>query len=141
MAGDDTQLKFSIPKPGRYMPIKKIMVVDDSGTLREAVGTELRTAGYEVSEAADGRAGLEMLNRERFDLVICDVLMPVMDGIAFVKEVRKRPDCRYLPIVMLTTEAGEKRRQQGQMAGATAWVVKPFRPEQILRVVSKLVMR
>jgi two-component system, chemotaxis family, chemotaxis protein CheY len=123
------------------MPIKKIMVVDDSGAIREAVGTELRTAGYEVSEAADGREALEMLNRERFDLVICDVLMPVMDGIAFVKEARKKPDCRYVPIVMLTTEAGEKRRQQGQMAGATAWVVKPFRPEQILHVVSKLVMR
>ena len=62
-------------------------------------------------------------------------------GIAFVKEARKRPDCRYLPIVMLTTEAGERRRQEGQMAGATAWVVKPFRPEQILHVVSKLVTR
>ena len=123
------------------MPIKKIMVVDDSSALRDAVVTELRTAGYEVSEAADGREALEMLNAERFDLVICDVLMPVMDGIAFVKETRKRPDCRFLPIVMLTTEAGERRRQEGQMAGATAWVVKPFRPEQILHVVSKLVTR
>jgi two-component system chemotaxis response regulator CheY len=120
---------------------KKIMVVDDSISLREAVVTELRTAGYVVSEAADGREALETLNGERFDLVICDVLMPVMDGIAFVKEARKRPDCRFLPIVMLTIEAGERRRQEGQMAGATAWVVKPFRPDQILHVVSKLVMR
>lgn len=123
------------------MPKKLVMVVDDSSSFREAVVTELRTAGYEVSEAADGREALELLNGERFDLVICDVLMPVMDGISFVKEARKRPDCRFLPIVMLTTEAGERRRQEGQMAGATAWVVKPFRPEQILHVVSKLVMR
>ena len=123
------------------MPKKMIMVVDDSRTLREAITTELSGAGYEVSEAADGREALEILNAERFDLVICDVLMPVMDGIAFVKEARKRSDCRFLPIVMLTTEAGERRRQEGQMAGATAWIVKPFRPEQILHVVSKLVTR
>ena len=67
--------------------------------------------------------------------------MPVMDGIAFVKEARTWPECRFMPIVMLTTEAGERRRLEGQMAGATAWVVKPFRSEQILNVISKLIMR
>jgi two-component system, chemotaxis family, chemotaxis protein CheY len=122
------------------MPRKKILVVDDSSTLREAVVTELTGAGYEVSEAADGSEALEMLNARKFDLVICDVLMPVMDGITFVKEARTWPDCRFLPIVMLTTETSERRRKEGQMAGATAWVVKPFRPDQILHVISKLVM-
>jgi len=125
----------------KKMPKKRIMIVDDSDTIREAVAAELGAAGYEVSEAADGKEALAMLNGERFDLVICDVNMPVMDGITFVKEARKKPNCRFLPIVMLTTEAGEKKRQEGQMAGAKAWVVKPFRPEQILSVVSKLVMK
>ena len=71
-------------------------------------------------------------------LAICDVNMPVMDGIEFVRAARKRPDARFMPIIMLTTESRESRKQEGQMAGAKAWVVKPFRPEQILDAVAKL---
>lgn len=118
---------------------KKILVIDDSASLRQVVSIALRSAGYEVAEAEHGAAGLERLGQERISLVICDVNMPVMDGISFVKEVKKRPEYRFLPVLMLTTESREDRKAEGQMAGAKAWVVKPFRPEQILGAVSKLI--
>ena len=119
---------------------KKILVIDDSASLRQVVGIALKGAGYEVIEAADGQQALERLDSNRVHLAICDVNMPVMDGITFVKEVKKRPNHRFLPIIMLTTESRESRKQEGQMAGAKAWVVKPFRPEQILNAVSKLIL-
>jgi two-component system, chemotaxis family, chemotaxis protein CheY len=119
---------------------KRIMVIDDSVSLREVVGISLRTAGYEVVEACDGRDALGKLNGDRFHLMICDVNMPVMDGISFVKQVKQLPAHRFVPIIMLTTESRESRKVEGQLAGAKAWVIKPFRPEQMLRAVSKLVL-
>ena len=119
---------------------KQVLVIDDSASLRQVVSIALKGAGYDVIEAADGKQALEQLNGSRVHLAICDVNMPVMDGINFVKEVKKRPDHRFLPIIMLTTESRESRKQEGQMAGAKAWVVKPFRPEQILNAVSKLIL-
>ena len=119
---------------------KKILVIDDSASLRQVVSIALKGAGYEVIEAADGQQALERLDDNRVHLAICDVNMPVMDGITFVKEVKKRSNHRFLPIIMLTTESRESRKQEGQMAGAKAWVVKPFRPEQILNAVSKLIL-
>ena len=118
---------------------KKIMVVDDSASLREVVAIALRTAGYEVTTAVDGRDALAKLDGDRINLVICDVNMPVMDGISFVKEAKKLRQYRFLPIIMLTTESRESRKVEGQRAGAKAWVVKPFRPEQILHAVAKLI--
>ena len=118
---------------------KTILVIDDSASLRQVVAIALKGAGYEVAEAADGRDALSRLDAGRVHLAICDVNMPVMDGIEFVREVRKRNACRFLPVIMLTTESRESRKQEGQAAGATAWVVKPFRPQQILQAVSKLV--
>lgn len=119
---------------------KKILVIDDSASLRQVVSIALKRAGYEVVEAEDGQQALERLDGDRVHLAICDVNMPVMDGITFVKEVKRRPSHRFLPIIMLTTESRESRKQEGQMAGAKAWVVKPFRPEQILSAVAKLVL-
>ena len=119
---------------------KQVLVIDDSASLRQVVSIALKGAGYDVIEAADGKQALEQLNGSRVHLAICDVNMPVMDGINFVKEVKKRPNHRFLPIIMLTTESRESRKQEGQMAGAKAWVVKPFRPEQILNAVSKLIL-
>ncbi len=117
---------------------KKIMVIDDSASLREVVSIALRAAGYEVTEAADGKDALAKLDASKINLVICDVNMPVMDGITFVREVKKRPEYRFLPVMMLTTESRESRKEEGQRAGAKAWVVKPFRPDQILNAVTKL---
>ena len=118
---------------------KKILVVDDSASLREVVSIALRTAGYDVSEAVDGKDALSKLGGGKINLVICDVNMPVMDGITFVREVKKRAEYRFLPVIMLTTESRESRKEEGQRAGAKAWVVKPFRPDQILNAVSKLI--
>jgi two-component system, chemotaxis family, chemotaxis protein CheY len=122
------------------MAQKLIMVIDDSASLREVVGISLRTAGYEVIEACDGRDALGKLTDRKVQLMICDVNMPVMDGISFVKEVKQLPRHRYVPIIMLTTESRESRKVEGQLAGAKAWVVKPFRPEQMLRAVAKLIL-
>jgi two-component system chemotaxis response regulator CheY len=118
---------------------KKILVIDDSASLREVVSIALQGAGYEVVQAADGKQALEKLDGSRIHLAICDVNMPVMDGISFVKEAKQRQEYRFMPIIMLTTESRESRKQEGQMAGAKAWVVKPFRPEQMLHAVAKLI--
>ena len=118
---------------------KRIMVIDDSAALRRSVVDALVDAGYEVIGAADGREALGMLDGSKVDLMICDVHMPRMDGLTFVREVKQLADYRFVPVIMLTTESSEKSRLAGLMAGAKAWVVKPFRPDQILHAVSKLV--
>lgn len=119
---------------------KKILIVDDSASLRQVVSIALENAGYETIEAGDGQQALDLLDGTKIHLVICDVNMPVMDGITFVKNVKQMPNYRFLPIIMLTTESGESRKLEGQAAGAKAWVVKPFKPEQMLAAVSKLIL-
>jgi len=119
---------------------KTILVVDDSASLRQVVNLTLQSAGYEVVEACDGRDALTKLDGKKFHLIISDVNMPNMDGISLLKEVKKHPSYKFTPIIMLTTEAGENKKQEGQAAGAKAWVVKPFQPQQMLAAVSKLVM-
>ncbi len=118
---------------------KRIMVIDDSAALRQTVLEALVEAGYEVIGAADGQEALGMLDGSKVDLMICDVHMPRMDGLTFVREVKRLADYRFVPVIMLTTESSEKSRLAGLTAGAKAWVVKPFRPDQILHAVSKLV--
>ena len=119
---------------------KTVMIIDDSPSIREVVGIALRGAGYKMLEACDGRDALDKLDGIKVHLIICDVNMPIMDGITFVKEIKKLPDHKFTPIIMLTTESREARKQEGQMAGAKAWVVKPFRPAQMLNAVSKLIL-
>ncbi|WP_374337536.1 response regulator [Methyloversatilis sp.] len=117
---------------------KTIMVVDDSSSLRQVVGIALKGAGYEVVEACDGSDALSKLNGQKVHLVVSDVNMPRMDGITFVKELRKLPAYKFTPVIMLTTENQEAKKAEGQAAGAKAWMVKPFKPEQMLMAVSKL---
>jgi two-component system chemotaxis response regulator CheY len=119
---------------------KTILVVDDSASVRQVVGIALRGAGYEVIEGVDGTDALSKLTGQKVHLIISDVNMPKMDGITFVKEVKKLPAYKFTPIIMLTTESDEKKKQEGQAAGAKAWVVKPFQPAQMLAAVSKLVL-
>lgn len=119
---------------------KRIMVIDDSASLRQVVSIALRASGYDVVEAVDGMDALHKLDGSRIHLMICDVNMPNMDGIEFVKAVKQRDDYRFVPVLMLTTESRESRKREGQMAGAKAWVVKPFRPDQILHAVTKLIL-
>ncbi|MCD1596780.1 response regulator [Rheinheimera aquimaris] len=119
---------------------KTILVVDDSSSVRQVVGIALKGAGYEVIEACDGKDALTKLTGQKVHLIISDVNMPNMDGISFVKEVKQLSAYRFTPIIMLTTESQEAKKQEGQAAGAKAWVVKPFQPAQMLSAVSKLIL-
>ncbi len=119
---------------------KTILVVDDSSSLRQVVGIALKGAGYEVIEACDGKDALGKIDGRKVHLIISDVNMPNMDGITFVKEVKKLATHKFTPVIMLTTESQEARKLEGQAAGAKAWVVKPFQPAQMLAAVSKLVL-
>ena len=118
---------------------KTILIVDDSASLRQVVKLALSGAGYEVIEACDGVDALGKLDGRKIHLIISDVNMPNMDGITMVKEVKLKPDYKFTPIIMLTTESQEEKKAQGQAAGARAWVVKPFQPAQMLAAVSKLI--
>jgi two-component system chemotaxis response regulator CheY len=117
---------------------KTIMIVDDSASIRTVVGIALRGEGYAVIEAKDGQDAINKLTGQKVNLIISDVNMPIMDGITFVKHVKQMAAYRFTPIIMLTTESDESKKREGQAAGARAWVVKPFKPEQMLGAVQKL---
>ena len=119
---------------------KTILIVDDSASLRQVVGISRRGAGYDVIEACDGRDALAKLTGQKVHLIVSDVNMPNMDGISLVRAVKQLPAYKFTPIVMLTTETTDEKKKAGQEAGAKAWVVKPFRPEQLLAVAQKLVL-
>lgn len=119
---------------------KTVLVVDDSASIRQVVGISLKGAGYDVIEAADGKDALGKLSGQKIHLVISDVNMPNMDGITFLKELKKLPAYKFTPVIMLTTESQESRKQEGQAAGARAWVVKPFQPAQMMAAVAKLIL-
>ncbi len=114
------------------------LIVDDSATIRQMLAFTLREAGFDVTEASDGQDALAQLGGARVDLVITDLNMPRMDGIALIRELRSRPASRQTPVLMLTTESQEAKRQEGRAAGATGWIVKPFHPERLLRVIGKV---
>lgn len=118
---------------------KSILIVDDSASIRQVVSLTLKGAGFNVIEACDGRDALAKLNGQRVHLMISDVNMPNMDGLSFLKEVKSRPEYKFTPVIMLTTESAEDKKMQGQAAGAKAWMVKPFQPQQMLAAVNKLV--
>ncbi len=117
---------------------KTILIVDDSASMREVVGIALKSAGYLVLEARDGKDALSKMTGQKIHLIISDVNMPNMDGISFVKAVKQLPSYKFTPIIMLTTESEEAKKRQGQEAGARAWVVKPFKPDHLLVAVQKL---
>ncbi len=119
---------------------KTILVVDDSSSLRTAVRIALTGAGFDVVEAEDGKQALTKLDGRKYHLVISDVNMPNLDGFGFVTAMKQMAANKYTPVVMLTTETGDDKKEKGKAAGAKAWIVKPFMPPQLLSVVSKLVM-
>ena len=117
---------------------KTILVVDDSASLRQVVKMALTSAGYAVVEASDGKAALALLDGNAISMAICDVNMPVLNGIEFVKAVKLLPSHKFMPIMMLTTESQDAAREQGKAAGARAWMVKPFTPSQLVKAIDKL---
>jgi two-component system chemotaxis response regulator CheY len=117
---------------------KTIMIVDDSESLRQVVNIALSGAGYKVLEAKDGVDGLAKLDGSKVHLIISDVNMPNMNGIDFVKEVKKLAKYRFTPIIMLTTENQQYLMEESRKAGAKAWMVKPFKPAEMLKAVAKI---
>jgi two-component system chemotaxis response regulator CheY len=115
-----------------------ILVVDDSASLRQVVVMALQGAGYDVLQAGDGQAALALLDGRKIHMVVCDVNMPRMNGIDFVRAAKALPAYRFLPVLMLTTESQEAKKEAGKAAGAKAWMVKPFSPASLLNAVSKL---
>jgi two-component system chemotaxis response regulator CheY len=116
-----------------------ILTVDDSPSIRQMIKVVLGPAGHIVIEAGDGAQGLEKAKSTKLDLVITDLNMPVMNGLELIKALRGLPSLVGLPIVFLTTESNDAIKQEAKTAGATGWITKPFKPEQLLTVVSKLV--
>lgn len=119
---------------------KTIMVVDDSASLRNVVGIALKGAGYDVIEASDGRDALAKLTGQKVHLIVSDVNMPNMDGIALVRELKQLPHYKFTPIMMLTTESQPEKKQAARDAGAKAWLLKPFQPPTLLDAIAKLVL-
>jgi two-component system chemotaxis response regulator CheY len=119
---------------------KKVLIVDDSSSVRTVARLALREKGYEVVEACNGQEALTRLDAERCHLVISDVNMPMMDGITLLKEIKRHPSYKFTPVIMLTTEAGEDKKQEGRAAGAKAWITKPFQPQILVDAVAKLIL-
>ncbi len=120
---------------------KTILIVDDSSSLRTVVKLALQRAGYEVHEAGDGQEALARLDQlPKVHLIVSDVNMPNMDGISLLKAIKQHPRHKFAPVVMLTTEGQDAKKQEGRAAGAKAWIVKPFNPPQLLDAVSKLIL-
>ncbi len=117
---------------------KTILTVDDSASVRQMVNFTLKGAGYNVLEAVDGEDGLTKLNSAEVHMVITDLNMPKLDGLGFIKKIRANPKSKFIPVIMLTTESQAEKKQAGKAAGATGWIVKPFKPEQLLDVVKKV---
>jgi len=116
---------------------KTIMTVDDSASIRQMVGFTLKKEGYSVIEAVDGKDALTKL-KGAIHMVITDLNMPNMDGIELIRNIRAQAAYKFIPIIMLTTESQAGKKQEGKTAGATGWIVKPFKPEQLIAVVQKV---
>jgi len=115
-----------------------ILTVDDSASIRQAIKIALVTEGYQVTEAANGAEGLTKAGAGGFDLIITDLNMPVMDGLTMIKSLRAKPGQAGVPILFLTTESDADLKAEARAAGATGWLTKPFQPDQLLRVVKKV---
>ena len=115
-----------------------ILAVDDSASMRQMVSFTLKGAGHNVVEAVDGLDALNKAKQQTFDCVVTDVNMPNKDGISLIRDLRALPAYKFTPLLMLTTESGMEKKQQGKEAGATGWIVKPFNPDQLLKTIQKV---
>jgi two-component system chemotaxis response regulator CheY len=118
---------------------KTILIADDSESVREVVNYTLINAGYEVLIGVDGEDALKHLNGKEIHLVLTDLHMPKMDGIALIKEVRAKPEYKFIPILFLTTESLSSKKEEAKAAGATGWIVKPFVPEKLIETIQRVI--
>lgn len=117
-----------------------ILVLDDSASIRQMIKTALTNKGHVIKGVTNGVQGLQLAATTHFDLIITDLNMPEMDGLTFIRELRKRPDYSSVPILFVTTESRETVKQQAKAAGATGWITKPFSADQLSRVVEKVLV-
>lgn len=117
---------------------KVILTADDSSSVRQMVSFTLKQAGYDIVEACDGKDALTKAKANKVNMVITDLNMPNMNGIELIKSLRAEAAYRFIPIIMLTTESQASKKQEGKSAGATGWIIKPFKPDQLLGVVKKV---
>jgi two-component system, chemotaxis family, chemotaxis protein CheY len=115
-----------------------ILAVDDSASMRRMVDITLKSAGYHVVQASDGVEALDFARGHSVDLVLTDMNMPRMDGLTLLKELRGLPSYRHTPMLVLSTESSQQKKSEGQQAGATGWIVKPFNPEQLLATIARV---
>jgi len=118
---------------------KTILFVDDSKSIREIVQFTLENEGYKVLLGNNGSDALQYLNGESIDLVITDLHMPEMNGIDLIKEIRKNPHYKWIPILFLTTESQLSKKEEAKKAGATGWIIKPFIPAKLISAISKVI--
>lgn len=117
---------------------KKIMVVDDSNAIRQSLVFTLKSAGYDAIEASNGAVALDLMKECNVGLFISDVNMPEMDGITLLRKIKEDDSYKHTPFIMLTTESSRDMIESGKKAGAKAWIIKPFQPDQLLDAVKKL---
>ncbi len=117
---------------------KTVLAVDDSKTMRDMVTFTLKEAGYNALEAEDGKVALNVLSGNAVDAVITDLNMPNMNGFELIRALRSDPKHKFTPILMLTTEGDDTKKQEGKSAGATGWLVKPFNPQKLVEVIKKV---
>jgi two-component system chemotaxis response regulator CheY len=117
---------------------KMILTIDDSASIRQMVAMTLRSAGHTVIEAVDGSQGYDQATSHTLDAIITDLNMPIMNGIEFIRKYRTHPSSKGVPILLLTTESDDELKRQAKEAGATGWIVKPFKQDQLIAVIKKV---
>lgn len=117
---------------------KKILFVDDSASMRQIMSLAMQAEGFDITTAVDGVEGSQKLDNGRYDVIISDLNMPNMNGIEFIKNVKRHNRNKFAPVIMLTTESADEMKHQGKIAGAKVWMIKPFRAEQLVAVIKKL---
>jgi two-component system chemotaxis response regulator CheY len=115
-----------------------ILLVDDSASIRQLASFTLKTSGHQVTEGSNGQEGLDQAKKGNFDVIITDLNMPVLNGVEMTKEIRGLPAYKATPILMLTTESEQGKKEEGKAAGVTGWIVKPFDPDTLLKTVDRV---
>jgi two-component system chemotaxis response regulator CheY len=117
---------------------KTILTIDDSASIRQMVAMTLKSAGYTVLEAGNGLEGYDTATTQTVHAVVTDLNMPVMNGLEFLRKFREHPAGKGVPVILLTTESDDELKRQARESGATGWIVKPFKQDQLLAVIKKV---